>query len=131
MPNLRTRLLIVFISLVAFAGPFAAVVAIKNIKQAEKSASEEEAYAAEKKGADAARYQYYLDLADRRNNSKTSMAQAKAEYERLLKDQPDLIKQGQHTVTQTTVEPVTTQQTITVPVTPTTKPKTSTKTKSS
>lgn len=124
------RLLIVFISLISFIGPFAAVVAVENAKRAEKVISDKQDYATMQKETEAARYQYYLDLAERRNTSKASMAEAKAQYEQLLKNQPDLIKQGQKTVTQTTVEPVTTQKVVNVPVT-TSKPKSSTKTKSS
>lgn len=124
------RLLIIFISLVSFGGPFAAVVAIENAKRVEKVIRERQDYAEAQRETEAARYQYYLDLAERRNNLKTSMSEAKAQYEQLLKNQPDLIKQGQKTVTQTTVEPVTTQKVVNVPVT-TSKPKSSTKTKSS
>lgn len=131
MSQLKTRFLIIFITLVSFIGPFAAVVAVENAKRAEKLISDKQAYAIAQKETEAARYQYYLDLAERRNNLKTSMTEARAQYEQLLKDQPDLIKQGQKTVTQTTVEPVTTQKVITAPVAPTYKPKSSTKTKTS
>lgn len=130
MAHLKMRVFIILFSLVGFFGPFAAVVTIENAKQAKEFANTAQEYAAAQKETEAARYQYYLDLADRRNNSKAAMNEAKTQYEQLLKNQPDLITQNQKTVTQTTLQPVTTQQVVSVPVT-TPKPKSSTKTKTS
>jgi hypothetical protein len=85
--------------------------------------------------AEIARYQYYLDLADRKNNLKQAMQEAKAQYEQLLKDQPGLIKEKQTAVTQTVIQPVVTQkvvtQTVPVSTSATSKPKSSAKTKTS
>ena len=129
MPGIKTKLTLALITAGAFFGPFAAIVAVENAKKARQAEDERTAYATMKRETEAARYQYYLDLAERKNDLRQSMADAKAQYEQLLKEQPDLIKQNQETVTKTTLEPVVTKKTVEVPVT--SKPKSSSKTKSS
>jgi hypothetical protein len=135
MPGIKTKLTLALITAGAFFGPFVAIVAVENAKRVQKFSSEQEAYAAMKRETEAARYQYYLDLAERKNNLRQSMADAKAQYEQLLKDQPGLVKANQKTVTKTTLEPTVTKKTVEVPTTSksssSSKPKTSTKTKSS
>lgn len=136
MPGLKTKLTIALITAGAFFGPFAAIVTVENAKKAQKFEREREAYAAMKRETEAARYQYYLDLAERKNNLRQSMADAKTQYEQLLKDQAGLVKANQKTVTKTTLEPVVTKKVVEVPTTTkssssSSKPKTSTSTKSS
>lgn len=135
MGTLKTRwLLLLFVGL-AFLGPFAAILTIEKAKRAEKLAIQQQEIAIAQRDAEIARYQYYLDLADRKNNLKQAMQEAKAQYEQLLKDQPGLVKEKQTTVTQTVIQPVVTSKVVeqTVPVTTktTSKPKTSAKTKTS
>jgi hypothetical protein len=140
MPGIKTKLTLALITAGAFFGPFAAIVAVENAKRVQKFSSEQEAYAAMKRETEAARYQYYLDLAERKNNLRQSMADAKAQYEQLLKDQPSLVKANQKTVTKTTLEPTVTKKVVEVPTTSkssssssssSSTPKTSTSTKSS
>ena len=74
--------------------------------------SEQQATAQAQKEAAAIRYQYYLDVSDRRTNLKQAMETAKTQYEQLLKEQPDLIKTKQTTVQQTVIRPVVTQKVV-------------------
>jgi hypothetical protein len=133
MATLKTKFFLFLFVLVAFIGPFAAVVAVENSKRAQVLATKEEEIAAAQKEAAQARYQYYLDTNDRKNNLKQSMQEAKAQYDQLLKDQPGLVAEKQTTVNQTVIKPVVTQQVVTqqVATTPASKPKSSTKTKTS
>jgi hypothetical protein len=129
MNTFKTRLFLSLFVLGAFFGPFAAVIATEKSKRAQDVAAKEEDIALAQKDAASARYQYYLDIQDRRNNLKQAMEEAKAQYEQLLKAQPELVKAKQTTIDQTVVQPVTTQKLVQQPVT--TKPKTSSKTRSS
>ena len=121
---LRTFLLLFVLA--AFFGPFAAIMAIESTKrEAEKLAA-----SAEASGTAEARYEYYQEINQNKADLKKAMEDAKAEYEQLLQNQPDLINQKKTTATQTTVKPVTTQKVVQKKVTAA-KPKASTKTKSS
>jgi hypothetical protein len=135
MPGLKTKITLAVIAAGAFLGPFAAIVAVENTKRAEKSANDQETYAAMKRETEAARYQYYLNLAERKNNLRQSMADSKVQYEQLLKDQPGLVQANQKTVTKTTLDPVVTKKVVEVPTTvkssSSSKPKSSSSTKSS
>lgn len=130
MANIKARLFLSVMTLIAFLGPFAAVVAVENAKRVEQVSKEQEAAALAKKDADEARYQYYLGIAQRREDLRKAMADAKKQYEQLLKDQPGMIDANKQSVTQTIIEPVVTQKIVEQPVT-TTKPKSSSKTKTS
>lgn len=135
MPGIKTKLILALITTGAFFGPFAAIVAVESAKKAQKFENEREAYATMRRETEAARYQYYLDLAERKNNLRQSMADAKTQYEQLLKEQSALVKANQKTVTKTTLEPVVTKKTVEVPTTvkssSSSKPKSSSSTKSS
>lgn len=138
MANIKVRFFITVLVLIAFVGPFMAVVALENAKRENKLMSDQEVAAAVKKDAETARYQYYMDVAKQRETLKQSMADSKSQYEQLLKDQPQMIQANQKTVTQTTTEPVVTQRVVNQPVTTTTAaapktsaPKSSAKTKTS
>ncbi|MFZ1654324.1 MAG: hypothetical protein WAT84_00630 [Candidatus Moraniibacteriota bacterium] len=112
MGTLKTRwFLIVFVGL-AFLGPFVGILTIEKAKRAEKLVRQQQEIAIAQRDAEIARYQYYLDLADRKNNLKQAMQEAKAQYEQLLKDQPGLIKEKQTAVTQTVIQPVVTQKVV-------------------
>jgi hypothetical protein len=135
MGTLKTRwLLLVFVGL-AFLGPFAAILTIEKAKRAEKLALQQQEIAIAQRDAELARYQYYLDLADRKNNLRQAMQEAKMQYEQLLKDQPGLVKEKQTAVTQTVIQPVVTQKVVTQPApassSTSSKPKSSAKTKTS
>ncbi|MBP9728420.1 MAG: hypothetical protein KBD27_03515 [Candidatus Moranbacteria bacterium] len=134
MSKFATRFFLLVFVLVAFVGPFAAIVTLDKAKRAEKIIAEQKDVARAQKEAAAVRYQYYLDVNDRRNNLKQAMQDAKTQYEQLIKDQPALVKEKQTAVTQTVIKPVVTQKVVEqkVPATSTTsKPKSSSKTKSS
>lgn len=132
MSKFITRFFLVLFALVAFLGPFAAIIVLDKTKRAERIVSEQREAAQARKEAAAARYQYYLDVDDRKNNLKQAMEEAKKQYEQLLLDQPALIKEKQTTVTQTVIKPVVTQKVVEQKVATTpAKPKASTKTKSS
>ncbi len=132
MANIKVRFFLTLLVLAAFFGPFMAVIAVENARRENKVLSDKEIAAAAKKEADDARYQYYLGIAEQRDVLRKSMANSKSQYEQLLKDQPQLIKDNQKTVTQTTTEPVKVQKVVSVPVkSTTTKAKSSTTTKAS
>ena len=138
MSKFATRFILLIFVLGAFIGPFVAIVTIEKSKRAEKLITEQQNAAQTQKEAAAVRYQYYLDVNDRRNNLKQAMADAKAQYDELIKQQPSLIKEKQTTVSQTVIKPVVTQKLVEQKVTTssssttsTSKPKTSTKTKTS
>lgn len=134
MSKFATRFFLLVFVLIAFVGPFAAIVTLDKTKRAEKIIAEQRDAARAQKEASAIRYQYYLDVNDRRNNLKQAMQEAKAQYEQLIKDQPALVKEKQTAVTQTVIKPVVTQKVVEqkVPTTTTaSKPKSSSKTKSS
>ena len=133
MKKFVTRFLLVLFALAAFIGPFAVVLNNEQSKRTEQFLATEQEIARTKKEATTARYQYYLDVADRRNNLKQAMEDSKSQYEKLLAEQPDRIKEKQTTVTQTVIKPVKTQKVVEQQVTSTTssKPKASTKTKTS
>lgn len=137
MGTLKTRWLLFVLVGLAFFGPFAAVLTIEKAKRAEKLAQQQQEIAIAQRDAEIARYQYYLELADRKNNLRQAMQEAKTQYEQLLKEQPALIKEKQTTVTQTVIQPVVTQKVVeqTVPASSsassTSQPKASAKTKTS
>jgi hypothetical protein len=133
MKKFVTRFLLVLFALAAFIGPFAVVLNSEQSKRTEQFLATEQEIARTKKEAATARYQYYLDVADRRNNLKQAMEDSKNQYEKLLAEQPDRIKEKQTTVTQTVIKPVKTQKVVEQQVTSTaaSKPKASTKTKTS
>lgn len=130
MNTLKTRFFLLLFVVAAFTAPLTAVMAVEKAKRAESLATKEEEVALAQKDIAFARYQYYLDISDQKNNLKQAMEDAKAQYEQLLKEQPDLVKAKQTTVNQTTIQPVVTQKLVDQQVT-SSKPKTSTKTKTS
>lgn len=130
MNTLKTRFFLFLFVVAAFTAPLTAVMAVEKAKRAESLATKEEEIALAQKDIAFARYQYYLDISDQKNNLKQAMEDAKAQYEQLLKEQPDLVKAKQTTVNQTTIQPVVTQKLVDQQVT-SSKPKTSTKTKTS
>ncbi len=130
MNTLKTRFFLFLFVVAAFTAPLTAVMAVEKSKRAESLATKEEEIALAQKDIAFARYQYYLDISDQKNNLKQAMEDAKAQYEQLLKEQPDLVKAKQTTVNQTTIQPVVTQKLVDQQVT-SSKPKTSTKTKTS
>jgi hypothetical protein len=129
MNTLKTRFFLLLFVFAAFFGPFAAVIATEKSKRSESLAAKEEEIALARKEAAFARYQYYLDVQSKRNDLKQAMADAKIQYEQLLKEQPDLVKEKQTTTEQTVIKPVVTQKLVEQPVAP--KPKSSGKTRSS
>ena len=128
MPKLKTRLILALLVITAFFGPFAAITMIEQNKKTEKLLAQEREAAAAQVEPNYARYQYYLEVDDRKNNLKQAMEDAKKQYEELLKTQPEKVKEKQTTVNQTVIKPVTTQKIVTEKVA---KPKASSKTKSS
>ena len=138
MSSIKNRFFLTIIVIMAFFGPFLAVMAIENAKRENKMLGDQMLAAVIRKDAEDARYQYYLGVADQRDSLKQAMADAKTQYEQLLTGQPQAIKDGQTTVSQTTMQPVVTQKVVQQPVTTTvtssasaSKPKSSSKTKTS
>lgn len=125
------RLLLFFAVVTAFLLPLVAVLAAEKNRQATKALAMQQEYADAKTQADSARYQYYLEISQRKDALKQAMRDAKTQYEQLLKEQPDKIKEKQTAVTQTTIQPVVVQKEVTQTVSTSSKPKTSTKTKTS
>lgn len=127
----KTKVALFCFVIFAFFGPLAAVIAFEKTKRVQDAlATQAEITNAQKETA-LARYQYYLDVSDRKNSLKQAMAESKAQYEQLLLDQPNLVKDQQTTTTQTVIKPVVTQQITTATVPVTAAPKASTKTKTS
>jgi hypothetical protein len=139
MENFKTRFFLSVLVLTAFFSPLVVIVNRENAKRNNKVIADQEMVASVKKDAEAARYQYYIEVAQQREAGKKSMTDAKNQYDALLKEQPKLIQDNQKTVTQTTTVPVVTQKVVNQPVTTTTtastpivsQPKASAKTKTS
>ena len=128
MQKLRTKILsFIFVS-TAFFGPFLAITTLDKAKREDSLLAENQETRAAQAEADYARYQYYLEVSDRKNNLKQAMNEAKSQYDDLVKTQPDKVKEKQTTVKQTTIQPVRTQKIVEQKVSV---PKSSTKTKSS
>ncbi|MDP2837790.1 MAG: hypothetical protein Q8O53_00735 [Candidatus Moranbacteria bacterium] len=119
-----TKLVLFFFVLLAFFTPLTAVIAFEKTKRLQDQLAAEEAVVAARKEAKLARYQYYLDLYDHKNELQKTMANAKTQYEQLLADQPELMKSNQMMAKRTMFKPIAPHQM-------TTKPKSSTKTKTS
>ena len=126
MKKYITRFFLLLFVTTAFFGPFVAIVAIENSKRN----AEQLANLSGASEAAALRYQYYQDVNNRKADLKQAMEDAKAEYEQLLKDQPNLVNDKKTSTTKTTLQPVTTQKIVQQKVT-VAAPKSSTKTKSS
>lgn len=125
MSKTKNYLWISLFSIVSFIGYFVAVFASEHTKQVTQLAEIQARYLNQKSVAEGARYQYYQDVATRKAEFQASMAEAKAQYEQLLKDQPALVKAHQ------TQKTVTTQEPYTVKVTPAPAPKATRSTKTS
>ncbi len=126
MKKYITRFFLLLFVTTAFFGPFVAIVAIENSKRN----AEQLANLSGASEAAALRYQYYQDVNNRKADLKQAMEDAKAEYEQLLKAQPNLVNDEKTPTTKTTLQPVTTQKIVQQKVT-VAAPKSSTKTKSS
>ena len=141
MQNIRTKILSFIFVTTAFFGPFLAITTLDKAKREESLLADNRDTSAAQAEANYARYQYYLEVNDRKNNLKQAMGEAKNQYEELIKTQPDKIKEKQTTVQQTSIQPVRTQrvieQKVSVPSssksssTKSSAPKSSTKTKTS
>lgn len=131
MNKLKTRIFLFLFVITAFIGPFVAIVAIEKVKQEQKILEKQKEVALIQSEAIASRYQYYLDVSQKKTDLKQAMEDSKAQYEQLLKDQPALLKNGRKEVTQTVVKPVVTQKVVTQKVAAPAKPKSSAKTKTS
>lgn len=120
----------------AFVGPFATLFAVEKSRRTEQLLAMQEELATTKKEIALARYQYYVGVNDQKISLKEAMKESKAQYEQLLKEQPELIKKNQTAVTQNIIRPIKTQKVVTqkVPVASSSSsgtPKSSTKTRAS
>ena len=112
MSKLKTRIWLFFITIFAFVVPFGVIMAVERTKQADKLAQSEKDYLAMQVSSDQTRSQYYLDVAQRKNELKQAMDDNKARYEELLKNQPSIIADHQKQVSQTTTQAVVTKQVV-------------------
>lgn len=111
MSKIRNRFWLTLFSLFSFLGYFGAVFATEHTKQATQIAEAKAMYLRDKSTADEARYQYYQDVTQKKTDLKQAMADAQAQYDQLLKDQPGIVAKHQTTQTITTQVPVTTEAT--------------------
>lgn len=112
MTKIKTRIILFLFVITAFLGPFIAITTIEKAKRSDQLLAQEREAAAAQTEAAYARYQYYLEVSDRKTNLKQAMDESKAQYEQLIKDQPAMVKDKQTTVTQTVIKPVVTQKTV-------------------
>lgn len=134
MKKFITKFTLFLFVLGAFFGPLAAIVAFEKSKRAEKIAARQEEITVAQRDMELARFQYYMDVNDEKNNLKQAMQDAKTQYEQLLKDQPGLVASKQTAVQQTVIKSVVTQKVVEQKVavsSKSSKPKTSTKTRTS
>ncbi|MFZ3031537.1 MAG: hypothetical protein WA082_00685 [Candidatus Moraniibacteriota bacterium] len=133
MKKFITKFTLFLFVLGAFFGPLAAVMAFEKSKRAEKIAARQEEITVAQRDMELARYQYYIDINGQKNNLRQAMQDAKAQYEQLLKDQPGLVASKQTARQQTVIKPVVTQKIAEqkVAVSSNSKPKSSTKTRTS
>jgi hypothetical protein len=132
MSTIKSKVVLFLFVTFAFFGPIAAVIALDKSRRAESIVAKQEEIAAAQRDAAQARFQYYSDITDRKNNLKEAMAEAKAQYEQLLKDQPGLVESKKTAVQQTIIKPVITQKLVTQQVSSSSStPKSSTKTRTS
>ncbi len=130
MKKIITRFLLFLFVIAGFFGPFITIITLEKFKREGELLAAQDAATAAQNAAAEARYQYYLDVNERKTNLKQAMLDSKAQYEQLIKEQPALINDQKTTTTKTTIKPVATQKVVQQKVTAP-KPKSSTKTKTS
>lgn len=130
MTNIKRKLFIVFVTGVALTAPMAVVVVIRDMQSESATKEQNMLEMRAKQVADDAQFKYYQEVLAQRERLRQGMVDAKNQYEQQLKDQPQAIQNNQQTVVKTIVEPVVTQQTVSVSAAASA-PKSSAKTKTS
>ncbi len=130
MKKIITRFLLFLFVIMGFFGPFITIITLEKVKRENELLAAQDATTASQNAAAEARYQYYLDVTERKTNLQQAMLDSKTQYEQLIKEQPTLINDKKTTTTKTVIKPVATQKVVQQKVTAS-KPKASTKTKTS
>jgi ABC-type anion transport system duplicated permease subunit len=112
MGKIKLRFLFSLFVLIAFFGPFIAIIGIENNRRNAKISASQDQLSLAQAEATRARYQYYLEANAQKKNLAQAMAESKAQYEQLLKEQPTRIKEKQTTVSQNIIRPVVTQKVV-------------------
>ncbi|MEP7162423.1 MAG: hypothetical protein ABI747_01525 [Candidatus Moraniibacteriota bacterium] len=110
MNKIKTRFWLSLITVLAFFAPLVAVFAVEQIKNSTQLAQEQENYLASLSASDEARAQYYQNVEAKKSALQKTMADAKAQYDALMKDQPAQVAAHTQSQTQTTTQPVTLQK---------------------
>ncbi|MGK2848726.1 MAG: hypothetical protein ACSLEX_01510 [Minisyncoccota bacterium] len=133
MHTLKTKIFPFLIIVIAFVSPTFAVLFIEHARQITKAKSERQDIELAQVEAERARYEYLTVVENQKKSMEQVMSESRTQYEQLLKNQPELIKDNQTTTTRTVMKPIVTQKIVEQPVAPTikSKPKSSSTTKSS
>lgn len=102
-------------SLVLFVGASYFVLSSEQAKRIEQQRVSRERFMADLKEADRLRQEYFAQIDAKRAISQAQMDAAKQEYETLLANQPELVKNQQQPVTKTVTQTVPVTQTVKVP----------------
>lgn len=131
MNKIGLRITLILFFLILFGGSFFAVLASEENKRLTKSKVDQEQFLSDVREIERARQTYLENVLQARTASKEGMATAKKQYEKLLSDQPALIQQNRKQTTTTVKQLVPVATSSNVSSTQASKPKSTTKTKTS
>ncbi len=134
MNKAKIRIILALLTLMSFGASLFGVLYAEERKRLAKASKEQEEILQTIQEADRSRREYFEGVQKQREALRQKMGESQTEYEKLIKEQPDLIAGQKKTETQVTqqVVPVKTQETVVVGSGSTSsKPKSSRKTKSS
>ena len=131
MNKISSKIILVSIVVLLFGGSFFTVLAVEGTKRLAKIRSEQQQFLENVREAEQARQAYLENVAQSREASRKEMDAAKDQYESLLKDQPSLIQDNQKQTVTTVKELVPVADSSNVSSTQTSKPKSTSTTKTS
>ncbi len=126
MDKTKIRVIIILFVILGMGGSLFLVLYTDEQDRFAKADRQKSEYLQALKESDQARKEYFDQVASKRAEYQAEMERSKAEYDALLKKQPDAIKANQKTVTKIVERPVTKTETVQV-----TKPTSTRKTKTS
>jgi flagellar biosynthesis/type III secretory pathway M-ring protein FliF/YscJ len=124
----KIRFIVALVVLIVFSILLFGVLYREQGKRIAKAESDRQVFLEEQRAIEQDRKQYFENVAAKRAELRSGMAESKSQYEQLLNNQPEAIAKNKTTTTETATVPVKT--TVTTPVT-VSKPTATRKTKSS
>jgi hypothetical protein len=122
------RFIVVLVVMISFSGALFGVLYHEEGKRIARAERNRKEFLEEQQTLERERREYFEQVAAKRAQLRSSMAESKSQYEELIKNQPEAITKNQITTTETVTVPVKTA--VKTPVT-VSKPKATRKTKSS